>query len=53
MDRVLDETSYVLSILHRMRDQIDEKPDLFGPSAQERVEEAIALLQNPENTASP
>jgi len=46
MDRVGEESVYVLSILHRMRDQIHEDPDLFDPSAQDRVDEAIALLEH-------
>jgi hypothetical protein len=52
MDRVLDERNYVLSILRRTWDRIHEKPDLFDPSAQERVEEAIAVLEHAEERAS-
>jgi len=45
MHRVLDESNYVLSVPHRMRDEIREKPDLFDPHAQKWVEEAISLLE--------
>jgi hypothetical protein len=51
MDRVLDEKNYVLSILRRTRDRIHEKPDSFDPSAEERVEEAIAVLEHADERA--
>ena len=52
MDRILDEKNYVLSILRRTRDRTHEKPDLFDPSAQERVDEAITVLEHAEERAS-
>lgn len=50
MDRVVDESNYVLSILKRMREEIRLKPDLFDPDAQRRINEAITLLKHATET---
>ena len=52
MDRIGDESVYVLSILHRMWEQIHENPDLFDPSAQDRVDDTIALLEHAQQKAA-
>jgi hypothetical protein len=46
MQRVVDEAEYVLAVLHRMRDEVSENPDLFDPDAQRRMEEEIARLEH-------
>jgi hypothetical protein len=43
---------YVHGILFRMRDEVDANPDFFDSDAQERIDEAIALLQSPGEKAS-
>ncbi len=45
MDRLTDETEYVLIILHEMRDRVIAEPQLFDPLALERIDGAIALIQ--------
>lgn len=46
MQRVVDESEYVLAVLHRMRDEVAANPELFDPDAQERIGEAIARMEN-------
>ncbi len=45
MQRLVDEAAYVLGVLHRMRDEVSANPRLFDPDAQERIDEAIARMQ--------
>jgi hypothetical protein len=52
MDRMTDERLYVLEILYRMHDEIGVNPDLFDHDAQERIDQAIALLQSPGEKAN-
>jgi hypothetical protein len=33
MDFLTEEATYVLGVLHQMRDQVKAKPDLFDPDA--------------------
>ncbi len=46
VDRLSEDTEYVLIILHQMRQEATANPQLFDPRALERIEEAIALLQS-------
>lgn len=45
MDRLADETEYVLIILHQMRAEVIARPQLFDPDALKRINEAIALIE--------
>jgi hypothetical protein len=47
MDRITEERLYVLEILYRMHDEVGAYPDLFSSDAQERIDQAIALLESP------
>ena len=44
MDRIADETEYVLLILRQMRDEVIKHPQLFDPTALERIDGAIAQI---------
>ncbi len=46
MQRVVDEARYVLTVLHRMRDEISANPELYDPDAQKRIDEATARVEN-------
>ena len=46
VDRLSDETEYVLIVLHQMRQEATANPQLFDRRALERIEEAIAFLQS-------
>jgi len=46
VDRLSDETEYVLIVLHQMRQEATADPQLFDRRALERIEEAIAFLQS-------
>lgn len=45
MQRVVDEAEYVLTVLHRMRTEACCNPELYDPDAQERIDEAIARVE--------
>jgi len=36
-----------MAVLYRMHDDVRAYPDLFGSDAQERIDQAIALLESP------
>ena len=42
----MDEAEYVLAVLQRMRDTVSANPELFDPTAQARIDEAIICIQN-------
>lgn len=44
MERLVDESEYVLTILRRMRREVSANPKLFDPDAQQRIDEAIARV---------
>jgi hypothetical protein len=44
VDRLTDEAEYVVAILHRMREEVIAHPELFDPDAQERIDKAIASI---------
>lgn len=46
MQRVVDESKYVLLVLRRMRVKISANPELFDPDAQDRIDEAIVRMEN-------
>ena len=46
MERTLDEAGYVLAVLLKMRDEVSANPTLFDPGAQQRMDEAIAYIQD-------
>ncbi len=46
MQRVVDEARYVLTVLHRMRDEVSANPELYDPDAQKRIDEATARVEN-------
>jgi hypothetical protein len=46
MQRLVDESEYVLGVLYRMRGEVSANPELFDPNAQERVDEAIARMEH-------
>lgn len=46
MQRVLDEAEYVLTVLRRMRGEAFANPELYDPDAQQRIEEAIARVED-------
>ena len=46
MNRLADETEYVLVILHQMRAEVIARPQLFDPDALKRIDEAISLIEN-------
>ncbi len=45
MERLVDETEYVLAVLHRMRTEVSANPNLFDGDAQQRIDEAIDRLR--------
>lgn len=46
MQRLVDESEYVLAVLYRMQDEVAASPELFDPDAQERIDEAIARIED-------
>jgi len=46
MQRVVDEAAYVLTVLRRMRDEAYTNPHLYEPDAQNRIDEAIARVED-------
>jgi hypothetical protein len=46
MQRVVDESEYVLRILQRMRDEASANPELYDPDARQRIDEAIARVED-------
>jgi hypothetical protein len=46
MQRLVDESEYVLAVLYRMRGEVSANPELFDPNAQERIDEAIARIED-------
>jgi hypothetical protein len=53
MQRVVDEAEYVLTILHRMRNEARCKPESYDPDAQKRIGEAIARVEEVLRAAQP
>ena len=45
MQRLVDEAEYVLTVLHRTRNEAAANPELYDPDAQERIDEAIARIE--------
>ena len=45
MERMVEEVEYVLATLYRVRDEVYANPEFFVPGAQERIDEAIARVQ--------
>ncbi len=45
MERLIDESEYVLAVLYRTREQVYANPNMFAPDAQERINEAITRIQ--------
>lgn len=45
MDRLGDETEYVLIVLQQMREEATAHPESLDPHALKRIDEAIALIQ--------
>jgi hypothetical protein len=46
MQRLVDESEYVLAVLYRMRGEVSANPELFDPNAEERIDEAIARIED-------
>jgi hypothetical protein len=46
MERVVDEAEYVLAILYRTRAEVSANPNSYAPDALERIDEAIAHVQD-------
>jgi hypothetical protein len=46
MERMVDEAQYVLAVLYRKRDEVSANPELFDPAAHERIDEAIARIED-------
>jgi hypothetical protein len=46
VQRVVEKSEYVLVVLHRMRAEVSANPELFDPDAQERINEAIARMED-------
>ena len=42
---VIDEAEYVLTVLHHMRNQARWNAELYDPDAQQRIEQAIARVE--------
>ena len=45
MDRLDDETEYVLIILHQVRAEITAQPQLFNADALKQIDDAIRRVQ--------
>ena len=45
MQRLVDESEYVLELLYRTRDEVSANPKLFDPGAKERIDQAIARTE--------
>jgi hypothetical protein len=46
MDRLTNEAEYVLEVLCRMRQEVTAHPQWFEPDAVERIDKAIASIQD-------
>jgi hypothetical protein len=46
MERTMEEAEYVLAVLHQMRGEVSTNPQLFDSDAQERIDEAVAYVQD-------
>jgi hypothetical protein len=46
MQRQIDEAEYVLAVLYRMRDEVSANPESFDPDDLERIDEAIARIED-------
>ena len=46
MQRVVEESEYVLVFLRRMRAEVSANPELFDPDARARISEAIARMED-------
>jgi len=46
MQRLVDESEYVLAVLHRMRDRVSADPESFDPGAGERIDQTITRVEN-------
>jgi len=46
MQRVFEEAEYVLTVLHRMRDEAAVNRELYDPDARKRIDEAIARVED-------
>lgn len=46
MERLVEESKYVLAVLYRVRAEASANPKLFDPAAQERIDEAIARIED-------
>lgn len=46
MQRVVDESEYVLRVLRSMRDEASANPGLYDPDARKRMDEAIARVED-------
>lgn len=46
MERVVQESEYVLAVLYRMRAEVFANPQLFDSDAGERIDEAIARIED-------
>ena len=45
MQRVVDQSEYVLAVLYHMRDQVCTNAKLYEPDADKRIAEAIAYTE--------
>jgi hypothetical protein len=50
VDSLTDEAEYVLAVLYRMREEVIANPQLFEPDAQERIDKAIAFIEQVRHT---
>ena len=46
MQRAVDEAEYVLQVLYRMRDEIAENEELYDANASQRIDDAIARVED-------
>ncbi len=46
MQSVVEEAEYVLTVLHRMRDEVAVNRGLYDPDARKRIDEAIARAED-------
>ncbi len=42
----MQESEYVLAVLYRVRAEVSANPKLFDPDAQNRIDEAIARIED-------
>jgi hypothetical protein len=46
MQSVVEEAEYVLTVLHRMKDEVAVNRELYDPDARKRIDEAIARVED-------